>query len=423
VIKLHKTPEAGPVDVKESSSRRKRHRKLLKIPLAILLVVLAFGGGVEVGKGNLHIAGLSRPVANQNLPVQLDYSSVNQVYNILRRDYDGNLSTNKLLDGLKSGLVSAAGDPYTEYFNAADAKTLNNELAGSITGIGAEIGTDASGNIEVISPLSGYPAAKAGLKPKDIITAINGQSTHGLSVDSAVTKIRGPVNTKVSLTVVRNGGNPFDIQITRQKITVPSVKYDIEGSIGYLKISQFTNDTVKLSQQAAADFKTKGVKAVILDLRGNPGGYLSDAVTVSSLWLNQGQTVVSERRGSTIIDTEYATGDNPLHGLPTVVLIDGGSASASEITAGALRDNGSATLVGVTSFGKGSVQEVDNLSGGGELKVTIAHWYTPNGKNINKQGIQPDVVVNDPTDSQAQAGQDPQKDKAVQILQKDIQNT
>jgi carboxyl-terminal processing protease len=420
VIKRHAKPESEPKAFKEPSKRHRPQWSLLKILVTLAAALLIFGGGVEVGRGNLHIAGLSTPVANQNLPGQLDYSSVNQVYNILRNDYDGNLSTSKLLDGLKSGLVSATGDPYTEYFNATDAKTLNDELAGSITGIGAEIGTDANGNIEVVSPLSGYPADKAGLKPKDIIAAINGQSTQGLSVDTAVSEIRGVASTQVTLTLIRSGGNPFKVTITRQKITIPSVKYEVDGQIGYIKISQFTDDTVALSQQAAQDFKAKGVKGVVLDLRGNPGGYLSDAVTISSLWLSQGQTVVSERRGSTIVDTEYATGDDPLHGLPTVVLIDGGSASASEITAGALHDNGDATLVGVTSFGKGSVQEVENLTGGGELKVTIAHWYTPDGKNINKQGINPDVQVSDPTDAQVQAGQDPQKDKAFQIVQSKI---
>jgi carboxyl-terminal processing protease len=420
VINDQPNTEPAPKSAAESLIRPKKRWSIIKIFLALGLTVLVFGGGVEVGRGNLRIEGLSPKSVNQNLPTGLDYSSVNQVYNILKNDYDGNLTSGQLLDGLKTGLVSAAGDPYTEYFNPADAKTLNNELAGSITGIGAELGSDANKNLVIVSPLSGYPADKAGLKPKDIIAAIDGKSTQGLSVDAAVSKIRGDVGTKVTLTIVRAGGTPFDVQITRQKITIPSVKYEVDGSIGYLKISQFTNDTVGLAQKAAQAFKDQDVKGVVLDLRGNPGGYLAGAVDVSSLWLGQGQTVVSERRGSTIIDTETATGDNPLHGLPTVVLIDSGSASASEITAGALHDNGLATLVGETSFGKGSVQEVKDLSGGAELKITIAHWYTPNGKNINKQGIKPDVEVADPTDDQVKAGQDPQKDKAIEILQTKI---
>ncbi|HVX58674.1 MAG TPA: S41 family peptidase [Candidatus Saccharimonadales bacterium] len=394
----------------------KHHRKwsLKGIIGTLILVGLFFAGGVAVGRGDIHLKGLSRE-ATAATSGPLDYSTVDQVYGILSRDYDGNLNQTKLINGAKEGLVAAAGDPYTEYFNPTDAKAFNEELSGSITGIGAEIGSDASGNIQIVSPIAGYPAQKAGLKPKDLIGAINGQTTSGMSVDAAVSKIRGAEGTKVTLTIVRNSGNPFDVTITRQKITVPSVTWSEKDSIGYMKISQFTDDTVGLAKKAANEFKAKGVKGVVLDLRGNPGGYLTGAVNISSLWLPQGKTVVSERRGSTIIDTEYSTGDNPLQGLPTVVLIDGGSASASEITAGALHDNHAATLVGVRSFGKGSVQQVENLSDGSELKVTVAHWYTPDGININKKGIQPDTTVNI-SDNDIKTGKDPQKDKAIEVV-------
>lgn len=387
--------------------------------LGLLILIGVFAGGVAVGRSNIHLGAKSTSV-NSNLSNQLDYSSVNQVYKILKTDFDGSLDQTKLIDGAKQGLVAATGDPYTEYFNPKDAKDFNNELSGSITGIGAELGTDSQNNIVVISPLSGYPAEKAGLKPHDIIGAINKTTTQGMSIDAAVSKIRGNPGTQVTLTIVRGSAKPFDVTITRQKITVPSVKYEEDGDIGYLKISQFTGDTVDLAQKAAQEFKSKNVKGVVLDLRGDPGGYLSAAVGVSSLWLNNGQTVVQERRGSTVIGTEYANGNNILKGLPTVVLIDGGSASASEITAGALHDNNDATLVGTKSFGKGSVQQVENLPDGSELKVTIARWYTPKGKNIDKQGITPDTVVNI-SDQQIAAGQDPQKDKAMSLVQSQIQ--
>jgi carboxyl-terminal processing protease len=391
-------------------------RKIIGLLAAILVV---FAAGVAVGRGNFHLLGTKAIPVNSSLSNQLDYSSVNQVYKILKTDFDGKLDQTKLVDGLKSGLVSAAGDPYTEYFSPADAKTFNDELTGSITGIGAELGTDDQNNIVIISPLSGYPADKAGLKPHDIIAAINGTTTQGMSVDAAVSKIRGNPGTNVTLTVVRGVAKPFDVTITRQKITIPSVTYEEDGNIGYIKISQFTADTVNLAQKASQEFKTKNVKGVVLDLRGDPGGYLSAAVGVSSLWLNNGQTVVQERRGSTVVGTEYASGSNPLKGLPTVVLIDGGSASASEITAGALHDNGDAQLVGVKSFGKGSVQQVENLPDGSELKVTIARWYTPKGKNIDKQGITPDTVVNN-SDQDVAAGKDPQKDKAFTLVTSQI---
>lgn len=409
----HSTEPHGP-------GRQKRQWPLRKVILSLFAALLLFGAGLAVGRGDLRVAGLSPVAANKPLTTALDYSSVDQVYGLLRQDFDGNLNSTKLLDGAKSGLVGATGDPYTQFFNAADAKTFNNELAGSFTGIGAELGTDDANNIVIVSPLSGYPAEKAGLKPKDIIAAVDGHTTSGMSVDSVVSKIRGPADSSVKLTVVRGSEKPFEVSIIRAKITLPSVKSEVDGSIGYLKINQFTDDTVKLAQAAAQSFKDKGVKGVVLDLRGNPGGYLSGAVDISSLWLEKGQTVVSERRGgTTVVSTEYATGNNILKGLPSVVLIDGGSASASEITAGALHDNNVAKLVGVKSFGKGSVQQVENLDGGSEVKITVAHWYTPAGKNINKQGITPDTVVTI-SDADVKAGKDPQKDQALQIVQAQI---
>lgn len=305
------------------------------------------------------------------------------------------------------------------YFSPAEAKDFDNELSGTITGIGAELGTDDQNNIVIISPLSGYPAEKAGLKTHDVIGAVNSEPTQGMSVDAVVQKIRGKAGTKVTLTIIRGDAKPFDVTITREKITVPSVKYEEDGDIGYLKISQFGSDTVSLTQKAAKEFKAKHVKAVILDLRGDPGGYLNAAVGVSSLWLDNGKTVVQERRGNTVVGTETASGDNILNGLPTIVLIDAGSASASEITAGALHDNNAAQLVGEKSFGKGSVQQVEKLSDGSELKITIARWYTPNGKNIDKQGIKPDITVSSDGVNVAE-GKDPQKDKALQILQSKI---
>jgi carboxyl-terminal processing protease len=422
-----KEPEEHYVEV------GRRGWPLKKIFGLFALVLVIFTAGIAVGRGNLHLWGSKAIPVNSSLSNQLDYSSVNQVYKVLKSNFDGNLNQQKLLDGLKSGLVNSTGDPYTEYFSAADAKALNNELAGSIIGIGAELGGNEQNNIVIISPIAGYPAEKAGLKPKDIIAAIDGQSTQGMSVGAAVNKIRGKEGTKITLTIVRGSAKPFDTTITREKITVPSVKYEEVGNIGYLKISQFTAETTKLAQQAAQEFKSKNVKGVVLDLRGDPGGYLNSAVEVSSMWLNDGQTVVQEKRGGQVVSVEHANGNNPLKGLPTVVLIDGGSASASEITAGALKDNGAATLMGQKSYGKGSVQQVicldqrtsglslnsnDNCKGA-ELKVTIARWYTPKDKNIDKQGITPDTIVTI-SDQDIAAGKDPQKDKALAAVASQI---
>lgn len=402
------TPAAAPA--------RNKSKSFLKITSLIIGAALIFGAGAAAGRGDLKIAGLSKPASqNSNLAYKLDYSSVEQVYDLLRQDFDGKLDGEKLLDGLKAGLASATGDPYTEYFNAKDAKEFNEALNGSFTGIGAELGTDANKNIVIVSPLSGYPAEKAGLRPKDIIAAVDGQSTSGMSVDAVVRKVRGAADTKVTLSIIRGEGKPFDVTITRTQITVPSVKAEINDGVGYMKVNQFTSDTVELARKAAEDFKAKGVKAVVVDLRGNPGGYLNGAVDVSSLWLDKGQTVVSERRGATVVNTHYATGeDNILKGMKTIVLINGGSASASEITAGALHDNKAATLVGEQSFGKGSVQKVEQLFGGAEIKITTAHWYTPAGKTIDKTGIKPDVEVKI-SDADIEAGKDPQKDRAFAL--------
>ncbi len=409
----------NPNGITVAPQKPKKGRVLKKILVSLTLTTLVFGGGVAVGRGNVQLWGLSLDKTASTL-TSLDYSSVDQLYGLLKNDFDGQLDPGRLLDGLKEGLVDAANDPYTAYFNPEDAKTFNEALTGSFIGIGAELGTDADNNIVIISPLSGYPAEKAGLKPKDIIAAVNGQLVTGVSVDKVVQKIRGAAGVAVKLTIKRGADKPFELSITRERITIPSVESSVEGAIGYLKISQFTNDTTKLAKKVADDFKAQGVKAIILDLRGNPGGYLKTATEISSLWLDKGKTVVSERRGGQTLSTDYALGGNVFKSLPTVVLINSGSASASEITAGALRDNGVATIVGEKSFGKGSVQQVESLSGGGELKVTIARWFTPVGENIDKQGIAPDITIT-MSDTDVAAGKDPQKDKATQILTAKIQ--
>jgi carboxyl-terminal processing protease len=366
-----------------------------------------------VGSGKIQINSLSK--LNNNLPNQLNYSSVNQVYQLIKNDYDGKLTTNQILDGIKEGLASATGDPYTDYFNKTEAAQFNDEINGSFSGIGAELGENNSDNLIVIAPIAGTPAAKAGLQPQDIINAINGQSTSGMTVDAAVDDIRGPNGTKVTLTIVR-GASQFNVTITRAQITIPSVTWKIlSGNIGYMQVAEFGNDTSSLAQQAAQQFKSANVKGVILDLRDNPGGLVTAAVNVSSLWLPQGQLIMQEKRGSTVLETYTSTGNDLLQGIPTVVLINDGSASASEITAGALHDHGDAYLIGTTSFGKGSVQEVDNLSNGGELKVTIAHWYRPDGKNINHIGITPDETVQLSPAQQA-AGNDTQETAAINYL-------
>jgi carboxyl-terminal processing protease len=389
-----------------------QQRRWLKRGGLLLAAVAIFCLGFNVGNGRITFS--SQTSTNQSLPNRLDYSSVDELYKALKDNFDGKLDSNKLVDGAKQGLVKAAGDPYTEYLNADDYKAFNSELTGSFTGIGAELSQGSQGNIVVVAPIAGFPAEKAGLKPKDVIAQIDGNSTVGLTVSQAVDKIRGPKGTQVKLTVIRNGAQQ-EIIITRDDISVPSVTSKVENGIGYLTISRFGDDTAGLTQKAAQDFKKQNVKGIVLDLRSNPGGLLDAAVSVSSLWLPQGKTILTERRDGVVTNTYTAQGGDILNGIPTTVLIDEGSASASEITAGALKDNGVATLVGQKSYGKGSVQQLVKLNGGGVLKVTVARWYTPNGINITKNGIKPDVAVSISAED-VKAGNDPQKAAAVKAL-------
>lgn len=392
-------------------------RRLRTLGLLTLFGLSFFLFGWAGGAGVISLPGRGVASENKDLPQRLDYSSVNQVYDILRRSYDGKLELDALMDGLKNGLAGATGDPYTEYFNADQAREFDNELNGTFSGIGAELSREDD-LIVIVAPIEGFPAEKAGLKPKDIITEINGQQTYGMSLTEAVQSIRGPADSEVTLQVVREGEGVRDYTITRQDITIPSVDFELkEDGVGYLRISRFADDTVGLATEAAKTLKQQGATSIILDLRGNPGGRLDGAVDVASLWLDKSQTVLEERRGGVTIKTYKATGNNILQAMPTVVLIDEGSASASEIVAGALKDHGAAQLIGVTSFGKGSVQGLEHVPSGGILKVTIARWYTPSGHNIDKQGIAPDETVK-MSSQQAAADQDPQLQAALRFLQK-----
>lgn len=390
-------------------------KTVLKTGLNIAILLVVFGVGIGVGQGKIVFgpdAVYRKPVSNS--PEKIDTASVQEVYKMLRQSFDGQLDAAKLQDGMKEGLVKASGDPYTEFMNAEDSKQFDQQLSGSFEGIGAELSKDGN-NIVIVSPIAGYPAEKAGLKPKDIIVQINDEDATDLTVTEAVNKIRGPKGTTVKLKMARDG-KPLDFTITRETITLPSVEHKMEdGAVGVITISRYGEDTIELATKAATDLKAQGAKSIVLDLRGNPGGLLDAAVGVSSLWLDKGATVLQEKRNNVVVKTFYANGNNILKGTPTVVLIDDGSASASEITAGALKDNKAATLIGVKSYGKGSVQEIRRLTGGGTLKVTVARWFTPSGRNIDKQGIEPDQKV-EISDADIQAKRDTQKDAALNKL-------
>lgn len=342
-----------------------------------------------------------------------NFSSLNDLQATLERKFDGEVDAAKALDGAKAGLVDSLGDPYTTYLTKKQAQELSDDLKGNLSGIGAEIGF-RNNQLTVIAPIANTPAAKAGLQSKDTIIKIDGKDPSGLSLEEAVSKIRGDAGTVVTLTIVRGSAAPVDVKITRAAISVPSVTSKKEGDVGIITVSRFGDDTVDKVKQAALELESQGATKYVLDLRNNGGGYLQAAVGVSSVFM-ENKVVVEERKNGKTIDKLSTSAGGTLVGKPLVVLINSGSASASEIVAGALQDHGAAKLVGEKSFGKGSVQEIIDLVGGAQLKVTVAHWFTPKGRGIDKSGIAPDVEVK-LTVEDTNASKDPQLDKAKELL-------
>lgn len=375
-----------------------------------LVAIIAFIAGT---RGN-EILGAIAPVFGIKVETgTIDLSSVEKTYQALKANYDGKLDTQAMIDGANKGLVAAAGDKYTLYMNAKDAQAFNNDLTGDIGGgIGAEIGT-RSNKPTIIRVLDGNPAAKAGLMAGDVLTKVNDQDVSTWTVDKVVSVIRGDVGTTVKIQVLR-GSDTKEFTVTRAEVTDPSVQSSITDGIGTLTISRFDDQTAALATKAAQSFKDQGVKGVVLDLRDDGGGYLTAAQAVAGLWIDN-KVVVSERTNGKTTD-ELKSDSNPiLKGIPTVVLVNGGTASASEIVSGALQDYGIAQLVGERTYGKGSVQKIIPMSNDAQLKVTVARWYTPKGKNINEEGITPNKVVGLTADD-VNAGRDPQMSAALQLL-------
>jgi carboxyl-terminal processing protease len=393
--------------------RNRRQRTFSKSFLFLAIAATALIGFVAGTRSNDIIAAIGPVFGIKVHTGTLDLSSVQTTYQKLAANYDGELDTQKLVEGASRGLVEAAGDPYTVYMDAKEAADFNNDLSGNIGGgIGAEIGLREE-KPTIIRVLKDNPAEKAGLAAGDQIVAVNDQTAVGQTVDKVVGNVRGEAGTTVKISVLRSGV-PKEFTVTRSVINNPSVDSKVENGIGTLTISRFDSQTGALARKAAQQFKDQGVKSVILDLRGNGGGYLGAAQDVAGLWLDE-KVVVSERTGGKTTE-ELKTGKNALlAGIQTVVLVNGGTASASEIVAGALQDYGVATLLGEKTFGKGSVQQVLDLGAGTVLKVTIAKWYTPKGNNINKEGIEPDqTVVLGQAD--ASSGNDPQLQAALKLL-------
>lgn len=389
--------------------------------LIAVLIAAAFGFGLKQGAKGYVFSGRDFKIINQNnAPATVDYNLLWQALEVLNTKFiDKPVDQKKILYGAIAGAVSAAGDPYTSFFDPQQYKDFKTELGGTFDGIGAEVGIK-DGNIVIIAPLDESPAIKAGIQAGDVLLKINDESVDGLTLEQAVSRIRGPKGTTVVLTVFRQKtSKQLEFKIVRQTIDVKSVKYEIKNvngkNISYINIQRFGDDTSARFKEAVSQARSNNVSGIVLDLRNDPGGYLDTSVEIASYWVEPGKTVVSEERSDGTTFNYSARGNNSLSAIPTVVLINAGSASASEILAGALRDYGFAQLIGVKSFGKGSVQELVDLPENTAIKVTIAKWLTPKGTNINKNGLEPDIKV-ERTPEQFDAGLDPQLDKALELL-------
>jgi carboxyl-terminal processing protease len=386
--------------------------------ISVFLAFLIFSGGYFLGyQRSLPTGGLLPQITNKFSTKSVDFGLFWKAWNTVTNKYDGDLDPQKMLYGAISGMMKATGDPYTVFLDPDEAKLFEEDLSGTFSGIGAEIGIKKD-RLTVIAPLDDSPAKGAGLRAGDLINKINDESTLGMSIDEAVMKIRGEKGTEVKLTIERNGTEQ-EITIKRAKIDVKSVKYSVENGILVIKVSRFDENTVDLIREAESKGISQNVKGVILDLRNNPGGLLDSAIDVSSEFIKKG-TVVTEKEEKKNKSRKYtASGDGKMvdaDKYPLIILVNEGSASASEIVAGAIRDNGRGRLIGEKTFGKGSVQEIVKLPGSSEIKITVAHWYTPKDINISKEGLQPDVEVK-LTDEDFNNDRDPQLTEAMKLLQ------
>ncbi len=343
-----------------------------------------------------------------------------ETWNLVQNSYEGEMPD---LDTLNEALVNAGlgslNDEYTRYVNPDVAARFREDLDGTFEGIGAFVGETDDGFIEIIRPISGQPAEAAGLLPNDLIIEVDGEDVTGQTIDEVITKVRGPRGTDVTLGIQREGEEELlQITITRARVEIPVVETELlDNGLGYIRLTSFNAVAVERLTAATSELEAQGVTGLILDLRDNPGGLLDAAIGVTDLYLPEG--VILYERGSFGIDRTFTAETGQLgEEIPMVVLVNGGSASASELVALALRDNDRATLIGERTFGKGSVQQLNNLSNGGELRVTIARWYSPLNETISNEGVEPDIeVILDLESNPTLAGEgDTQFDRAVEFL-------
>lgn len=398
------------MDEKQIEVVRRRWRKQARINYFII-AIFSLVAGVAIGFSKeqlLPFLMLKKPSDN------LDWSLAERVYKKVSEDYDGQIDKATLVEYSAKGLVAGLGDEHSVYMTKDEAKRFNESLTGEIGGgIGAEIGM-REGSPTIIRPLKDNPAAKAGVKAGDVILKVDDEDVAGQALESVVMRIRGEPGTSVKLTLYRaNHDKPIEISIKREVVNNPSVELNYRDNIAVITIYRFDEGTVGLMRKVVSELKQSGVRGVVLDLRDNGGGVLTAAQGVAGMWID-GQVVLTQKRFSEVVDTIYApAGQAELKNTPTIVLINENSASASEILAAALRDYKKARLMGVKTYGKGSVQELVSMPSGGQLKLTVAHWFTAKDATIEKVGIEPDIKVENRDD---ETEDDVQLQKALELL-------
>jgi carboxyl-terminal processing protease len=357
-------------------------------------------GLIAAAAATLFVFALHQDVgaASSSSNTQDTYKQLNlfgDVFELVRNGYVDEVKDDTLVEGAINGMLTAL-DPHSNYLNAKNFTDMKVQTRGEFGGLGIEVSME-SGLVKVVSPIDDTPAARAGLKPNDLITHLDGAPVQGLTLPEAVEKMRGPVNSDIILTVRREGQEPFDVKLTRAVIKIQSVRSHLEGNnIGYIRVTSFNEQTDVGLNNAMKNLKQQAdnkLIGVILDLRNNPGGLLDQAVAVSDAFLEKGEIVSTRGRRADDAQRYNARPGDIATGLPMAVLINGGSASASEIVAGALQDHHRAVVIGTKSFGKGSVQTIIPLAGHGAMRLTTARYYTPSGRSIQARGIDPDIVV------------------------------
>lgn len=404
-------------------------KKLVRVYILVIIILIAFVGGFFLGGWQMSHMSPERVIqeiiyqAPQNLTDDtINFNLYWDVWNSVKDRYYafGDVSEKDMYYWSIKGIVASLSDPYSTFMDPTTTESFNKEMSGSFEGIGAEIGIKNE-KLVIIAPLPNSPAAQAGLLPKDQIVAIDEMSATDITLDYAVSLIRGEKGTPVVLTILREGKNESqEITIVRDNIKIVTVEWEIKKTldekkdIGYIKISHFSNDTEGNFKKVINEILINEPAGIILDLRNNPGGYLDTAIKVASEFIEDGPVLIEKFRDEEKEEYE-AVGNASLKGIPTVILVNGGSASASEIIAGAMQDYELATIVGETTFGKGSVQDLEEYIDGSSLKLTIAQWSTPNGRTIEGEGIKPDIEIELTVDDYNN-DLDPQLDKAIELL-------